>query len=266
MLRTGTMIVVLMTSVPILAQESPDGDEKSGRLRAMAKLAGAVEVGEGRLSPRLRAEPIFRYDDPPRGIQDATLWVWEADGRPVAAMKVERYPSQPPRARWVEGLVTLGDGMVSASWPDGLKWEARASGADRRAIPAAPAPAATASARLAQMKALARRFEAYEVDGPKRGRLQLRLLATPIHRFAGAGHGLIDGAVFVLAYGTNPEVLLIVEARRGDSGGASWSYRLARLGGAEASASLDGKEVWSVPYCLVPADQPTYTNRFVPGS
>ena len=52
------------------------------------------------------------------------------------------------------------------------------------------------------------------------------------------------GAVFVLAHGTNPEVLIQIEAHA-DEQPPRWRYSLARLGSAEMHVSLDSKEVWT---------------------
>jgi hypothetical protein len=263
-LRLGLLATTVILLGQVLAQQPRPVDEKVARLGDMARLAAALKVRVGEVVPRLRADPILRYDDPPRGQQDATLWIWEESGRPVAALKVERYPGSVPEARWVEGVVTLAERPLSVSSEDGLSWEATRPGMDRREFPGFAAPAATGPGRLAQMKELARRLTGHEVDGPERGRLQLRLLPTPIHRYSDPAHGLIDGAIFGLAFGTNPEVLILLEARSDTSGPARWSYSLARLGGAEGSVSLDGKEVWTVPYVRIPARQPLYMNRFVP--
>ena len=68
--------------------------------------------------------------------------------------------------------------------------------------------------------------------------------------------------------GTDPEVILMLEARRSD-GMLQWQYALARLNSIHLRVSYRGNEVWSVPTILFRevynhSDQP-YTNfRFDP--
>jgi hypothetical protein len=107
-------------------------------------------------------------------------------------------------------------------------------------------PANSRNRRTAQFRALVRRFDAHEFWDPDNSRYELRLLATPVHRYDDTNAGIIDGAVFVFANGTNPEVLLLLEAREDEDAG-TWHYGLARLGHAEMHTSFDGTEVWTVP-------------------
>jgi hypothetical protein len=52
--------------------------------------------------------------------------------------------------------------------------------------------------------------------------------------------------VFAFANGTNPEVLLLLEARN-DGEAENWYYGLARLGHAEMHVALDETEIWTLP-------------------
>jgi hypothetical protein len=107
------------------------------------------------------------------------------------------------------------------------------------------------------MRSLARRFQAHQFWDPDNSRFELRLLAQPLHRYEDPDRGLVEGGLFILANNTNPEVVLLLEAARHDSGAAAWQYALARLGHAEMHVSLDDVEVWSVPRVdALPADSP----------
>ena len=61
--------------------------------------------------------------------------------------------------------------------------------------------------------------------------------------------GLLDGGLFTLANGTNPEIMLFLEARRDPKGGAkaTWQYVVGRLAHAELHLQYDGKEVFEAP-------------------
>jgi hypothetical protein len=110
-----------------------------------------------------------------------------------------------------------------------------------------PAPDTREAGRLRQLKEIARRFTAHEFWDPDNSRFELRLLVQPVHRYRDAEQNVQDGALFVLAHGTNPEVLLLIEAVGESLEKAKWQYGLARTSNAQTHVHLDGKEVWSQP-------------------
>jgi hypothetical protein len=138
-------------------------------------------------------------------------------------------------------------------------------GLELATVTGAAATAASDGLRLGQMKDIARRFSASEYAGPVRGRLQLRLMPRPLHRYAASAPGPRDGALFGFAYGTNPDVLLAIEAHEAEAG-PGWWYGLARLGGGDFTVNLDGREVWNRPGADPPAERETYMNRWVAAS
>ena len=72
------------------------------------------------------------------------------------------------------------------------------------------------------MKELVRQIKAFEFfapgDSPTPRRYELRVLPQPVHRYANPDSGLIDGAMFLISYGLNPELVLLVEANRKEEG------------------------------------------------
>ena len=96
---------------------------------------------------------------------------------------------------------------------------------------------------------LARKFTA-QVDMAGAGaRSETRLLPQPIYRYEinDEKSPIVDGAVFAFVYtaGTDPEVLLVLEARRADQG-ARWEYAAARFTNREAWLKYQDKDVWRV--------------------
>ena len=63
------------------------------------------------------------------------------------------------------------------------------------------------------------------------------------------GTGVLEGGLFALANGTNPEIMLFVEARVDpkDNKKAGWRDTVGRLAHAELHMQYDGKEVFSAP-------------------
>ena len=65
----------------------------------------------------------------------------------------------------------------------------------------------------------------------------------------------MDGAIFLMAYGRNPEIALLIEARRDDLGAPAWFYGLARIGAARLLVKLDDREVADLPKPVVAGDR-----------
>src|SRR5262249_14652448 len=108
-------------------------------------------------------------------------------------------------------------------------------------------PAATRGARLVQMRRLAQEFTGYEINRDredKRG--ELRLLPAPLYRYPAAKKGVVDGALFTLVstVGTDPEVLLLIEARE-EGGKTRWEYACGRFSNWDLHVQRKGKEFWS---------------------
>ncbi|HUY92271.1 MAG TPA: hypothetical protein VMV10_26255 [Pirellulales bacterium] len=64
------------------------------------------------------------------------------------------------------------------------------------------------------------------------------MLPQPIDRYEDAAAGITDGAIFVFANGTNPEMGLVLECS-----GKEWSYGAFRLTSAALFAEFDGKRI-----------------------
>jgi hypothetical protein len=106
----------------------------------------------------------------------------------------------------------------------------------------APSAADTADKRLLQMKTLVREFSISEQYFDQQ--VALRLLPRPVYRYQDEDTGLIDGALFNFAHGTNPEILAVIECRK-QAPGTSWTYGFLPLAGAGVTAKLNGETVWS---------------------
>jgi hypothetical protein len=72
-------------------------------------------------------------------------------------------------------------------------------------------------------------------------------MPTPVFQYTDPGTKLPWGAVFsVTATGTNPNVLLLIEARPDEQGNLRWHYGFARLNGTSGEIRLDEQPVWKI--------------------
>lgn len=232
-------------------EPSSDGrrDERTERLMEMRRRAEEIKlertVGQRHEQVDLVERPVLRFADVPRGCQDATVWVWGRQGRPAALMSLELYPNTPD---WGYGLTSLCDGPIVADCGRGTRWATTKPGFQPLTFPEAPEPADTAPKRLRQIKELSHRFAAHEFWDPDNQRSELRLLTQPVHQYDDAQAGILDGALFIISHGTNPEIVLAIEAvRDNDRSFATWRYALMRLSHAELRVRLDDREVWRQP-------------------
>jgi hypothetical protein len=196
----------------------------------------------------LKKEPVFEWSNPVRsGNQQGVVFLWLRDGRPAAIGSIFSEPEGQHKGRKVihefhaldpDKLVVTRPGMPLNEW----KPEA---GLGRQALADAAAPAATPGARLIQMRQLAQEFVGDSVDG-KDKHWDLRLLPAPLYRYPAAKSGVVDGALFafVSTAGTDPEVLLLIEAKE-DGGALKWQFACGRFSDRSLYLKRKDKEVWS---------------------
>jgi hypothetical protein len=243
----------VLTSLPfilvVVGQATPPAPEATNeapaRLERMKASAMAYELrpGEGgSVAYRLRADPIFRFTNPVGNSKDGAVFLWLGeDDRPAAAVQVfERRDGL-----WFHELTTLSEGPVVGSSPGYSDWTPT-EGIESRPIPGAPRPAETAEQRLRQMQALVRDFAA-EDEFQRKSWQKLRVLSKPLARFGKSGADPIDGALFGYVLTTDPEVLLMIEARAG-AGGSEWRYAFAPMSTYALRGLYQGQEVWSIPH------------------
>jgi len=209
--------------------------------RLEVRLADAT--GERGIVPPIE-RPLLLFGDDPRNLTRGILWGWGA-GRPVAVAELWRGRAE--NSPYAVSLTLTGPDMVAMTSDGKPKWEPARKQMEFMAFADAPVVATKESARLRQIKEMARRFEAHEFWDPENSRFELRLLVQPVHRYSDMAAEILDGALFVFAHGTNPEALLFIEAFGPTIEKAKWQYGLVRTSNAESHVELDGREVWMQP-------------------
>jgi hypothetical protein len=254
------MAIVILILGLATAGVGPQGTDSSAeKLRAMRVLADGITVRAASPSVHAQAklerlaEPVSRFDDPARQFSDGTMWVWSKMGRPTALFTLSKKRLEEGGFIWLGEMTSLtpDPSPISATIPEIGTWQPAGAGVVMRKFPQAPPPAEDAAKRLRQMRELVRQIKAYEFfkpeDHPSVERYELRVLPQPAHRYADATAGLIDGGMFIISYGLNPELVLLVEARREGSSAPAWYCGFARIAVAKLHVDFDGKEIWSHP-------------------
>jgi hypothetical protein len=216
----------------------------------------------------LKPEPVFEWSNPTRnGGQQGVVFLWLRDGRPSVVGCIFSSPESVvkfPGARRIEHeFHALDPERLVVSRDSFNQWKPQ-EGLARRELLDVPAPADGAAARKLQMGRLAEGFIGHTIDTARKERFELRVLKSPLYRYPAAKTGVIDGALFALVSeaGTDPEVLLVIEARE-EKGKARWEYTLGKFSDCEIHVSLkgkngkEGKEVFS----SIPSEENPYRHN-----
>lgn len=203
----------------------------------------------------LRREPVLVCSDPVRGGGDGAVFVWTCRGRAEVIGTIFSFPSIGPRKLYHEfHSLSLSVLDVSRSGTHASTWTPMAPGIELAALPGAPRPARTGAQRLSQMRALARDFSASTRDRSEK-RLELRLLPQPLYRYESTEPDVLDGALFAFVTATDPEALLVIEARKhAQLDGPAWDYAICRLTDLGLLVRHKGKDVFTAP--LIPYGSP----------
>ncbi len=245
------MFALLLPLLLVVANHD-DGLAKK-MLPVYAKEAQAYSIAietEPKKSLELKKEPIFEWSSPssPQRHQ-GVIFLWLRDGRPAALGNIFSHDHDRPAGRkiWHE-LHALDPKKLVVTRPDeALNQWSPETGLERKGLTDAPVPGATPELRSIQIKKLAAEFTGYEIEDSKK-RVELRLLPTPLYRYPTAKTGVLDGALFALVSevaGTDPEVLLLIEARESE-GKVQWEYALGRLSDRSLYVQRKEKEIWSM--------------------
>ena len=219
---------------------SPDSTERLEEMTARANLLRAKFADDDARPLELVPQPVLRYSDAARRDTDGTMWVFAERERPVALVCLF---IKPDRFReWNYEFVSLVDETLKVSGRPRWSWTPRKQ--SRTWTKLKDKVTGRAAGRTQQMRAIARQMQASEILDKEP--YQLRLLNQPVYRYSDESLAIEDGAIFVYAYGTNPEVLMQIEARHGPGDGASWFVSFARLTAAAATVERAGETLWNV--------------------
>ncbi|MDP1798573.1 MAG: hypothetical protein Q8K78_13860 [Planctomycetaceae bacterium] len=245
------LLLSILTSAVTTSHAAPPA-KALAKLNADEAAAYQIYLDEAHKQPlELRTQPIFSWTNVLREDgQTGHIYVWMKDGRPEAVatfFSAFANWAKPPRRAIVHEFHTLA---AKKLWPVGPKtsqyeWQPQA-GLAFKTVPDAPEVADSPALRLVQMRDIARRFSG-ETLAMDQQRWELRLLPQPALRYQPTRKDVLDGALFlyVSSAGTDPEVIIPVEARRESDGPWKWQYGIARFTDRELVVRHAGEVIWS---------------------
>ena len=233
-------ILFIVVGSSAVATQAADEQEQIGRpynIDAAQKITADV-VNNGTRSPlELQPGPIYAYDEQVRGWHRGSSWVWGGLGRPAIFLNISFHN------RVYYEFISLAQQSIvvntgyDTSWTPEPEW-------NPKPINGTNAPATTRRMRLQQMRSIARRFSAYQIDHDDSFRERhLRLLPQPIYRYAKESQESVDGGIFGFVRDGDLEIILIVEATTGPN--PRWVFECKRVAIFEQHVKLNDIDVWS---------------------
>jgi len=246
------MMLAIMLTICLVAADDPAPKASAKALEALQQLhqleADSWKMyldDERKTKAQFRSKPIYVWTNPTRSHgQHGAVFIWTHLGRPVVVASTFSHPEMGRRMVCHEFHSLSLDMLVPDHGDAPERWDPKAP-VPLYPLPGAPEPDASPARRLIQMRSLTRDFTSHSIDYQKE-RWELRLLPQPLYRYEKPEGVVIDGALFafVTSAGTDPEVMLVLEARK-DGERPAWHYRAIRFSDSNLYVQHRGKEVWS---------------------
>lgn len=230
-------------------------DEREATREAVARATAIVDkievetlVGKEWVPQPMREKPLLILSDPTRFDARGTIWAWGDKGRPVVVNEIFYEPTKSKdNDFWVIVSYNASGTKLRATREGRSWWIENNSTLKFNDLSSGPEPATSNGGRQRQIKSLAGKFTAHEFWDPDNSRFELRLIERPLLTYSDPDKGIVDGALFTFANGTNPEILLFLEVQADPANKNSkgkFRYGVGRLSHAEIHLAYDGKEIF----------------------
>ncbi|MFK8115010.1 MAG: hypothetical protein AB8B91_22605 [Rubripirellula sp.] len=244
----GLVLIVAWVSASSVADDVPPDaqsreDHSSEALRITTDAAKLYEFELVNQPPRkLEFHPtsVLRWSNPVAGEIYGNVFVWTHGGRPTVIGSIYQWYS--PMTHGSHEFQSLATEPLEGKREGANVWSSQQSGIQWSPVPAQRVVADSKLTRTRQLREMARRFQVRKTDREDVSR-ELRLLAQPLFRYGSDDSNVIDGSLYAFVQGTDPEVFLLIEARK-VSGGVEWQYALARMNSVKFVARYQEQEVW----------------------
>ena len=221
----------------------------------------AFEV-EGRDSaPVLRPEPLLNWQNAERQGQLGSVFVCTHEGRPELIISIFTYRGK-SGLRHRHELISMIDSPMKVMHDGERVWRPTAADIAGKETADFGQPDTTPVRRLNQMRTIMRQMEGQLFTEPPS---KLNLLPQPLFRYSSESKGILDGAIFAMALGTDPDILILVESRKTPDGtrwfvvpfrshllGLELKYRGEMIWKAEAKPDLKTSGPMQMPHAREP--------------
>lgn len=243
--------LLCILSLTVVAMGGDDSVKTTG-LKHLQSVARELNVSK---PVKLREKPLLSWTNPTRRADTGATFVWMRDGRPEFIASIYDSVEDVSRSQHFE-VQSLTNRKIVAEFPSWFHWAPTDVALKFERVPDAPDVADSDRLRRIQMRALARRFSGRSLKNAKESQSQLRLLPAPLCEYRGNDNGA--AALFAMAQGTDPEVIILLEARQqktGTKATLAWYYAVARMSSGELRVRYRDAVVWKVSE--IPMDRHT---------
>jgi hypothetical protein len=259
--------LLLPTLAPVLASEDPsaeDAKQKADPLRTYYAAASAkfefFRDAAKKQPLKFVEKPVLKWFNDDDWSGDVCVWTWE-DLPEVIGCVLSGPAENNQRIVFQEFHLLATEPIAPADMQNRSRWSPR-EGLKRIPLEGVPDPAESAVARLTQMRQILRNFSAHMTA---QGEWELRLLPQPLMRYQPKTGPVVDGALFTFVWtkGTDPELVLLLECRKTNSGTA-WFFAPVRFSNRELWLKHHNVEVWRGPVHQEPDPEShlVYTTRY----
>ena len=247
----GTLVITALLALVITgncqAQEVAPNDPRLQKLYDAEAKRWEMWVGaDKKRRAEMVAEPVFRWQNMSRDNgQTGAMYVWVDGGRPVVIGGVFSNAIGSDKRYVMHEFHALGPDRLFPDLRQSKNQWRPDNGIAMPRLPDSPEVESTAARVTLQLRTIGRDFAANSVDDTKK-RWELRLLPKPLYRYEKPQGNIVDGALiaFVSDAGTDPEIILMLEARE-ELGQKAWYYRAVRLSISDLYVDYKGQRVWS---------------------
>jgi hypothetical protein len=252
------LVVALLTVCAVCKSEDKEQEKQWSTEAARLALAEAkaYEIHAGKRDAdalQLTETPVLKWSNSINVSVHGAVFVWMRGDRPEAIASIFKFYS--PRVNFSAEFQSLSEQPLVALKNSEVVWQPAEAGVAFKTLADAPVPAKTAPLRLVQMREIARNFSMNLTTVIGKSKHDLRLMSQPLLRYGGKSPGPADGALFAFARGTDPDVILLLEARSSEGRASRWEYALARMHVGALAARYKEKEVWAVEEMAQPYDR-----------
>jgi hypothetical protein len=225
------------------AQDDDDRGRAAATLengQAEAVLYAIHPAGRDDVSLKLHKESVLKWYNSVDQSVYGNIFVWTSNGRPEVVASIYQFYS--PKQDFCAEFHSLSLDPLVVTKNGKELWTPKEPGVVLKAFDDAAAPSSSKPQRLVEMRKLAGQFSA-QLTHETQEMYRLRLLPQPLLRYGSPESEVLDGALFAFTFTTDPELLVVVEARKAEKG-HRWMYGHARMNIGELKVTHRDREIW----------------------
>lgn len=198
---------------------------------------------------------LIRWTNPIMGEIYGDSYLWLDQGRPAAFLSIYAIFDSPEGNRRLT-FQSLSENALVAELDGTVIWSPTKPGLQFQDLTSLPDPPANPRLQALQQRRIAQSFSGSILANSDQQHFRsLRLLSTPLLQYESPKADIASGSLFAMVDGTDPEILLAVEAHS-VNGTLKWRYAVIRQNHRPLQMKKAGEVVWEAPALAPPFPNP----------